>query len=267
LNVWISVLTCVTRGHYLRRTLESLQRGGAGVEARRVLHVDGPAYELGEWRGWEVESVSPAVGGGARLAMLEIMRRALEAGVELLLYFEDDVIVCKNATRAMIEIGVPEPLGLVSYCDLYWHETPPLTLRAFPGCPRGRPVADGGFIGCQALAIPRRTIERLVTMPAPAWLDRNNCDATIGTSSAAYGILDSLANHVGAESAIMGRRYERLRVVRGWRGEDFDADTVPRAFELNAIGERCMLHAGVLHADGRPCAAQSAEHVAVMTGA
>jgi hypothetical protein len=169
----------------------------------------------------------------------------------------------------MLEIGVPEPLGFVSYCDLLWHpDLPPLELHAFPGCPRGAPVADGGFVGCQALVIPRRTIEQLATRPAPAWLDRNNCDATIGTSSEAYGIVDSLAQHVGIESAIMGRPYlgSRWRQARGFPGEDFDADKLPRRFELNPIGERCLMHAGVLHEGGRPCGGQSAHHVALMRG-
>ncbi len=262
----ISVLTCAARGQYLAQTIASIDRaGGAEYSGPKIVHVDGSADGIGPFPGWRVESLSPAR-GGARRAMFDVFTRAELAGVELLLYFEDDVVLCKNAIRAMQEIGVPEPLGFVSYCDLLHHPVPPLELRAFPGCPRNVPVADGGFVGCQALALPRRTIRSILSTPPPVWIDRNNCDATIGTSSAAYGIVDSLANHVGMESCIMGRSYQRLRVVRGWRGEDFDADVVPRTFDgrlgdRREIGERCAFHVGVLHADRKACQATTSDHV------
>jgi hypothetical protein len=256
----ISVLTCAARGQYLAQTIASIDRaGGAEYPGPKVIHVDGPADGVPRFEGWDVVALSPAR-GGARRAMLDIVGRAAAAGVELLLYFEDDVLLCRNAIRAMIEIGVPEPLGFVTYCDLLWHPVPPLELQAFPGCPRNAPVADGGFVGCQALALPLRTLERLSTTPAPQWIDRNNCDATIGTSCEVYGVVDSLANHVGADSCIMGATYTRLRVVRGWRGEDFDADVVPRTFELGDVGERCPFHAGVLHESRRPCAGSTPVH-------
>jgi hypothetical protein len=259
----ISVLTCAGREEdYLERTIASIDRaGGAEYSGRKVIHVDGPLGLVSSVPGWELVSLSERPRRGARHAMTSILHGAADAGVELLLYFEDDVTLCRNAIRAMLEIGVPEPLGFVSYCDLRW-DGRPLELVAFPGCPRNAPVADGGFVGCQALALPLRTLERFRVTPPPAWLDRNNCDSTIGTMCQQYGILDSLADHVGAESAIMGRRYERLRVVRGWRGEDFDADTVPRTFTLNEPGERCAFHAGVLHDTRRPCAASTAQHAA-----
>lgn len=260
----ISVLTCAARGQYLAQTIASIDRaGGAEYSGTKVVHVDGPADGIGPFPGWRVVSLSPAR-SGARRSMLDVMARAAAPGVELLLYFEDDVLLCRNAIRAMLQIGVPEPLGFVSYCDLLWHPTPPLELRAFPGCPRNAPVSDGGFVGCQALALPRRTIERLATTPAPVWIDRNNCDATIGTSSEVYGVVDSLANHVGADSCIMGATYQRLRAVRGWRGEDFDADIVPRTFDLGDVGERCPLHTGVLHESRRPCSASTPAHAAIM---
>jgi hypothetical protein len=255
---WVSVVTCAKRGQYLEATIESLESGGAALCNKRVLFVDGPAEGfLDRFPGWDVVSVSPVAARGARLAMVEIMRLAHAAGVQLLLYFEDDIQVCTNAIRAMLEIGVPRELGFVSYCDLLWHPCPPLELAAFPGCPREHPVADGGFVGCQALAIPARTLEAFTTWQAPPWLarDPNNCDGTMGQIAPRYGILDSLANHIGDMSAIMGLAYgPRLRVVRGWRGEDFDADTLPRTWTLGDPGERCTFHAGVLHADRRACA-------------
>jgi hypothetical protein len=259
----ISVLTCAARGQYLAQTIASIDRGGGASShgLDKVIHVDGPADGIGPFEGWRVQSLSPAR-GGAKRAMFDILARALAAGADPLLYFEDDVLICKNTIQAMLEIGVPEPLGFVSYCDLLWHPTEPLELAAFPGCPHNAPVADGGFVGCQALAISRRTIERLLTTPPPVWIDRNNCDATIGTSSAIYGVVDSLANHIGVDSCIMGRPYGRLRVVRGWRGEDFDADAVPRTFELGDVGERCPFHAGVLHETRRACDASTEQHAA-----
>lgn len=255
----ISVLTCAARGHYLAQTIASIDRaGGDTFDGPKTIHVDGPADQVPLFLGWHVTPVA-IPRAGARLAMESIMKRHANAGVETLLYFEDDVILCRNSIRAMLEIGVPQPLGFVSYCDLLWHNVPPLELRAFPGCPKNYPVADGGFVGCQALAIPLRTLERF-WQPLPQWIDRNNCDATMGTIADVYGIVDSLAEHVGAESCIMGTRYERLRAVRGWRGEDFDADAVPRVFVEQLLGERCPFHAGVLHPNGRPCRSTSATH-------
>jgi hypothetical protein len=248
----ISVLTCTARGQYLAQAIASIDRaGGATFEGSKTIHVDGPADHVPRFPGWEILSVTSAR-AGARVAMVEVMRRAAAADVETLLYFEDDVVLCRNAIRAMLEIGVPEPLGLVSYCDLRW-EGRPLELTAIPGCPREYQVADGGFFGCQALALPLRTLRRFETWTPPSWLDHNNCDGTIGSISEVYGILDSLANHIGADSCIMGRTYERLRAVRRWRGEDFDADIVPRTFVLNELGTRCAMHVGVLHEDGLSC--------------
>lgn len=265
MKTWATVLTCPKRGQYLAQTIASLERGGADAVDERVIFVDGPADHIdgGCFPEWDVVSVSPGAPRGARLAMTEVMRLAWHAGVELLCYFEDDVQICRNAIPAMLEIGVPEPLGLVSYCDLYWHPVKPLELTVFPGCPRDYPVADGGFVGCQALAIPRRTLDTFVTWTVPSWLERdpNNCDGTIGCIASQYGILDSLANHVGQTSAIFpGRTYQNFRAVRGWRGEDFDADEVGRTWILNAPGERCAFHAGVLHPDRRACGASLPEH-------
>jgi len=266
----ISVLTCTARGQYLAQTIASIDRaGGAEYAGPKIVHVDGPADGIGPFPGWQVQALSFAR-SGARRSMLDIMGRAAAAAVELLLYFEDDVVLCKGAIPAMLEIGVPEPLGFVSYCDLLWHPIPPLELGVFPGCPRNAPVADGGFVGCQALALPARTIASLIMRTPPAWLDRNNCDSTIGTSSEYYGVIDSLADHVGMESAIMGRSYGRLRTVRGWRGEDFDAATLPRTFRIPSpeeIGERCHFHAGVLHETRRACAAAMPNHVVWAPGA
>jgi hypothetical protein len=257
----ISILTCPARGQYLAATVASLERAGAAkYSGPKVIHVDGPA-DLRDFPGWTVRSLGPRV--GARRAMLAIMARAAALDVETLLYFEDDVLLCKNAIPAMLEIGVPAPLGFVSYCDLAWHVGPTMQLCAYPGCPQNAPVPVDGFVGCQALALPLRTLVSLSTRPAPAWLDRNNCDSTIGTCAAVYGIVASLANHVGMDSAIMGRTYARLHQVRGWQGEDFDAATVPRGFELGPIGVRCPFHAGALHADGRPCGQSSPHHDAM----
>lgn len=259
----ISVLTCAKRGQYLAQTIASIDRsGGAEYSGPKFIHVDGPADEIpaGPWRdGWEVVSLSPAR-AGTRLAMLAIMKRAAAAGVETLLYFEDDVVLCKNAIRAMVEIGVPAPLGFVTYCDLMLSGPAPLELVAFPGCPRNAPVADGGFRGCQALAVGRAVIERLATDPVPHWITRHDVDAVMGTSCEIYGVVDSLANHVGAESLIRDLTYQRLPNPLGWRGEHFDADVVPRAFVMNDPGERCHFHCGVLHDTRRPCAASLPAH-------
>lgn len=254
---WVSVLTCAKRGDYLAETIASLERAGAALANARKLFVDGPIEGfVGRFPGWDVVSVSPTAARGARLAQLEILKAAHAAGVQLLLYFEDDVRVCKNAIRAMQEIGVPPPLGLVTYCDLRW-DGRPLELVAFPGLLHDHNTLDQGFLGCQAMAFPARTLERAVSFVPPAWLanDPNNCDTQTGLLVDAWGVLDSLAEHIGVNSAILGREWPKMRVVRGWRGEDFDADAVPRTFELNELGERCRFHA-VLHPSRRPCASQ-----------
>lgn len=255
----ISVMTCPSRGQYLEQTIASIERAG-GDAFDRVLYVDGPAdaYE-GRFPGWFVSCVSAEPGRGARHGMVEIMRRAAAADVELLLYFEDDVLLCRNAIRAMIEIGVPEPLGFVQYCEISDEPAgPPLELYARPGQPRALP-GYGGFRGCQALAVPLRTLRTFETWEAPAWMTSHECDGVMAQIAPVYGVLDSLAFHTGVVSAALGRAHVRDFVARGWPGEDYDADDLPRVFTLNKVGRRCSLHGGELHPSGEPCSASSAD--------
>ncbi|HNY29721.1 MAG TPA: hypothetical protein PKO15_02440 [Fibrobacteria bacterium] len=119
----IAVLTCDRAGaFYLGDTLSQIDtEGGAPLE--RVLYVEGSqdfAKRLETWletikhRGWTVVHLGEKLGG------LESMRRLLRMesvhGKDLL-FFEDDLELCKNAVQRMAELEVPSDTWLVSFFD------------------------------------------------------------------------------------------------------------------------------------------------------
>ena len=253
---WISVLTCAGRDKYLGATIANIDRaGGAVFVGRKVIFVGGPTSAIdGRFPGWEVESISEEVRGGVLFAMVDVYRRAATANVDTLLYFEDDIELALGTIPAMLEIGIPESLGFVSYCDLAWITRERQRLEAFPACAKNEIPAATGYQGCQAMAIANRTLRKFLTWERPAWLamSKHDADSTMGMI-ADYGVFDSLVNHVGRTSAILQVDYDRLKGVRGFVGVDFDASSVPRTWTLNPLGRRCVFHAQVLHADKVPC--------------
>lgn len=119
----ISVLTCDRPGaFYLPDTLRQIDAEG-GADCERRVYVDGLASGVsarlaraGALRDWRVTSLGP---GG--LGNTEATRRTLAAlardGREVL-YFEDDVLLCRNAVARALEMRVPAGAALLSFFDM-----------------------------------------------------------------------------------------------------------------------------------------------------
>jgi len=218
-------------------TLRQIDKeGGAGLDRR--LYVDGSVEFLerlehrlrdGGTKGWSIVHL------GENLGSTEAMRRLVVASAALggdLLFFEDDLLLCRNAVKRMIAQRVPEDVGIVTFFDM--KEVAP---GAAPGLYR-RP-ADGhhgsGFWGAQCLRIHSESLAYLA--------DRNWLDESRGDSRMASDILmgrhlakhpkrrhlavhtPNLVEHVGHASAC----FPGLSLSQRWRratnfpGRGFDA--------------------------------------------
>lgn len=234
----IAVLTCDRpRAFYVGETIMQIDKeGGKGLVRR--LYVDGTEsfveslkLKLRPFGGdsWEIVRL------GEKLGSTEAMRRLLVHSTKIgrdLLFFEDDLMLCRNAVTRMIAQRVPEDIGIVTFFDM--KEVPP---GAGPGL--YRTPAEGkqgtGFWGAQCLKFPFETLRHLA--------DRNWDEESRGGSKMASDILmgriltkhpqrknlavhiPNLVEHVGHASAC----FPGLSLTPRWRratnflGRDFDA--------------------------------------------
>lgn len=177
----IAVLTCDRpNGFYLPDTVRQIDREG-GTELERRIFVDGTAefverlerrLRAGGAKGWNFVRV------GENLGSTEAMRRLVvesSATGRDLLFFEDDLQLCRNAVRRMAAQRVPDDVGIVTFFDM--KEVAP---GAAPGLYR-RP-ADGhhgsGFWGAQCLRIHR---EALAFLAVRNWLDESRGDSRMAS--------------------------------------------------------------------------------------
>lgn len=237
----IAVLTCDRpNGFYVIETLRQIDKeGGAGLDRR--LFVDGSEefakslkQRMGALsiKGWEIVAL------GQNLGSTEAMRRLVVASTALggdLLFFEDDLLLCRNAVKRMIAQQVPDDVGIVTFFDM--KEVAP---GAAPGLYR-RP-ADGhhgsGFWGAQCLRIHS---ESLAYLADKNWLDdslgdgRMASDILLGRIMARHPArnrlvvhVPNLVEHVGNASAC----FPGLSLSPRWRratnfyGRSFDAMTL-----------------------------------------
>lgn len=235
---WISVLTTPARPEYLRDTLASIDdAGGRHFRGNRVVFVDGriddvPAVPAG----WVKMTTGGPAARGSRRAMWKVLNFAALARVPYLLYFEDDVRLCRNAIDAMAGLVVPTGVAFIAMLN----QKKGVSERHGIHCRRADDPANApGHWGSQALKIPLRSLrafERRHTEPINGW--PYSSDVWLGSQLATrksaehhYGILvPSLVRHVGARSTIPTQETfaaDGHRAGLGYAGDDFNAELLP----------------------------------------
>ncbi len=221
----VVVSTCPRAGaDYLPDTLAALDREGA-ADLRKVVLSDGT---LATKCDWPVRVREPAA-RSTRANLWDAFRLAVEAGAERLLYFEDDIVPCKNAIARMLAVECPERAALLSFHDKKRRLRRAHGLHLAPA----RDIDRAGFWGLQAVSIPRRTLEYLVTKdPYSVWRfnvarhgDRAVEEFVVRSPwpRVAYHV-PSLVRHVGVVSAAHPDRFRPNRhVPETYMGDDFDA--------------------------------------------
>lgn len=241
--IWVTVLTTPARPQYLHDTLDRLDAAGAAA-FQRVVFFDGQIqgrrlFEISH-PGWELLQCHPeGLPLGSAAASFEAMEAAAILGADRLLYFEDDVVPCRNAVTAMARWPIPPDCGFVAFTDIRGLGTGRPSLVRAPGGPWKK---DGdGFWGSQAVAIPRASLDHIKSFPThqrdswrrSLWPFRNASDVQMGLLLASasapaslYGVVSpSLVNHIGDVSAVnpgwaLGQPY---RSPANFAGEEFDA--------------------------------------------
>lgn len=230
----VVVLTCPRSTHYLADTLNSLERGGVrdvgATTVKRLLVVDdGTPPDLGadRLRDWPVMHLGAEPQGNLR-AFLGVFEIAQKCDVDRLLFFEDDIVVCKNAVPKMLNTEVPDDCAFVSFFDM--KELPYGTAAGmYKVSTMGK---DGrGYWGSQAMLWPRRTIDYMLAHKDEILEGRNkhSSDCLFGhqllySPWPRYGVtVPNLADHTGIISAIWSWIPKVNRKATNFPGEGFDA--------------------------------------------
>jgi hypothetical protein len=237
----IVVLTTPRRPQFLGRTLVELDRAGAAGQ-ERLLCVDGAVQDILRLRvvprGWQIISVASGNAVNTQIAFHGVCAAiARRVGTDDVLFFEDDIVPCRNAVTGLGLIPVPDDCGyLVAFDHRNVLTSPaPRLLLVMADDPNG-PQRGWGFWGNQALKLPRRTIAHLAKQRtdrtyvphvrsrlygSDVWLGFNA--ATEGAPWRFYGLLaPSLFQHIGAVSAVGTHWALKGRTALNFRA-DFDA--------------------------------------------
>lgn len=235
----ISVLTTSRRLSYLPYTLQSIDDAGAASLANKYVFVDGKVDKhviKNVLPGWTWRQLHPGeTPRGTLLSLWRILntaywmtsdRRANPNGS--LLYFEDDVILCRNAIHAMRLIGVPPGAGFLSFFQQ--NKNMP-GKKGFHRLPVGQ-----DWWGNQALKIPFRSLGAFAnedSTPSVVDFKRDGAyhsDVWLGRQLTGCVLLPTLVRHVGLKTSIPiqtentdedAARKAGLHYV----GDDFDACT------------------------------------------
>jgi hypothetical protein len=238
----ITVLTCQrSAGNYLGATLRQIDRqGGAGLE-RRVF-VDGPpevalevrrrlraARALGDWT---------VTSFGTRLGSTEATRRVLAAADRErrgILFFEDDLLLCRHAVTRMVDLAIPDDVSLISFFDM--KEVRP---GAAPGLYRRPPTGrDGrGLWGNQCFRVPPEVLSWLLDQDwrsTSHGASRMASDVVMGELLARHPTrprvafhIPCLVEHIGHGSACFpGLELARWRRATNFAGAEVDALKLP----------------------------------------
>jgi hypothetical protein len=149
------------------------------------------------------------------------------------LFLEDDISPCVNAVRRMIDVEIPDDIGMLSFFDLRneWNR---------PGIWRNKQWEDEGktkrrhFYGSQAVKMPARTITMLKQFGAEKRPFSANWDTWLGLAIDELGLRQahyspSLVQHVGMVSVAYpdggahGQDIDNRPLTGHFPGEDFDA--------------------------------------------
>lgn len=223
----IVVLTCDRPVDHLPDTLRSIDE--SATDSTRVVVVDG-IVAPNVPSGWSV-CLSPKPQWEYRIHNRFPFWKCLELATDAhedLIFFEDDVSLCRNGAAYAEQFIVPEPLALVSL------------FAPFAEMPAGPPHISvhhiGQFSFFQAAKIPLRTCQSLVLargeMQASRLGGSDTCVAIIGQRRDwKYGVhWPSIVQHVGEESVVSQCR-KPGRIARSF-DSGLDALSLPPSLEL-----------------------------------
>lgn len=180
------------------------------------------------------------------------------------IFLEDDITPCKNAIRKMVEVQIPDDVGLLSFFDLrnQWFK---------PGIWRN--LVEQHLYGTQALKVSRRFIPEIKRMgreqAAGLVKDRwsQNWDLWLGFAVQRCNgaprvahYVPSLVQHIGMISMAYPDSVEQRPLAHNFPGEKFDAMKecpypIPQGewTEEFLVARPCNLHGGETHPYGFLC--------------
>jgi hypothetical protein len=224
----IVMSTCPREGaSYVEATIRALDAAGACDADHRILLVDGGAPVVTP-PSWDQEGTFPR--RGPRVMLWTAFERAFAAGVDRLVFLQDDITPCRNAVRRMLQVGMPDGYAFMTFHD---------QLHVPEGAPAGLYGIEmlRGFTGALALAFPRDTLAWLVQQdPLHFRIDQERDGVLMGADNVLGAFvlrspwpryvahIPRLVRHDGVVSAAHPRKkFEGSRVTKDFPGEDFDA--------------------------------------------
>jgi hypothetical protein len=255
----VSVISVQGRETLTRQTLEALAvRGGMAKRGMRGrFYWSGTTAPPTVHESWDV--ITCPIDRPHTISLMRLFR-GVTPGADLL-FFEDDIIPCRNAVVAACNFEVPESAGLVSFFDYRSEWSRPGTFIA--------PI-NRDLWGSQAIKIPWRVLVNLIPMleekiamdaankASPA---KSAWDTWMGHAVEELGYRighysPTLFQHGGAKFSIanIGTRHP---YARNFPGEDWDAltecpDPVPSGPFTKYPLESCPFHR-VIHPGGVVC--------------
>jgi hypothetical protein len=238
----IVVLTCLrAQTSYLPSTALAIdEQGGAGL--LRLVTVDGDAAAVTESKrlltaagrhDWQVMGLDGPLGSTAAMRATLALAAKHQRDV---LFFEDDVVLCRNAIRRMRAVQVPADCACVSFFDMK-----EVGGAAAPGLyARGMNRSTSWeFWGCQSLRFPAAVVAWLAEQDWwHTWVGKAQMasDTIVGALLRRYPAhipmavhIPCLVEHVGRTSACApGMSLTRSRLATNFLDGDFDALSLPR---------------------------------------
>jgi hypothetical protein len=190
---------------YLSNTLATLSAQGADECDLRVVIADGYRPSLPD--GWDLDATKERF--GTRSVMWRAFRWATKAGIDRLLFFQDDVIPCINLVRAVASAPIPSELAFLDLFDVKEvHNAALAGIYRTPAMGRD----GGGYMCAQAMVFPAEVVHWLakqdpMSVHLPWTGKRRGADSVLGRLLAEspwplYGaVLPAMVEHVGAISA------------------------------------------------------------------
>lgn len=200
-----------------RATLAALDGpgGGSKLTCDRILFWTGTAPPIEAPPGWITWHNNHSERGSAA-ALADFWRVLDVVGDRDLIFFEDDVLPCRNALPYML--AWPSPY-VTHFFNGGWFALGP------------RKLPKGGFEYSQAIKLPARIVRALRANPPKSLGPRDGWDLAIGRQLAAMGEPlyqhRSLVQHVGFTSMWQpGNNLAKRRPAHDFPGADFDALTL-----------------------------------------
>lgn len=226
-DVLVAVSTCQRQVNYLGNTLRSLDTTGAR-DMPKVLMWNGTDADvkISFESFWSIKKNPEPK--STRTNLWAAIRLAAEMKVDRLLYFEDDIVACRNAVTHMAQVPIPEQVGVMSFFDQR------LVSKTVPNGVYTIPIKkiSKGLWGMVAVVFPRGALGHLAKQdPFSVLKDEpeRNGDRVVGlflqdSKWPRIGInAPSLCEHVGAVSAARPGAVLKGRQALNWPGEGFDA--------------------------------------------